>query len=74
MPALPRLVFCAVLVGSSGCTLLGAGSAASAVAAHDAAVSDEDDWGYVAPVLVGAAIGLIVDITYALAIGKLATP
>lgn len=59
-------VLACVLASSAGCTLLGASTGASIAATHNTFTDDRSDWHYTVPMLVGAGIGLCVDIAYLL--------
>ncbi len=52
------------LAPTAGCTVLAASTAASIVATHNTFTDDRSDWHYTVPMLVGAGIGLCVDIAY----------
>ena len=52
----------AATIATPGCTLVGIGVASGTTGIHNAAVDRSDRWGYTTPILIGAAVGLIVDI------------
>ena len=53
-----------------GCTAVGASTGAGIVQWHNVVADDEDDWSYVAPVLIGATLGLVIDLMMVRASGK----
>ena len=52
------------LASTTGCTLVGASTGASIVATHNTFSSERDDGHYAIPMLVGAGIGLCVDVAF----------
>ena len=60
----------ALVIAMSGCTLVGAGAGAGLTKLHNNDVESEKEWGYVAPVLTGAAIGLVIDLLILRSAGK----
>ena len=58
------LALALALAPTAGCTVLAASTAASLVATHNTFTDDRGDWHYGIPMLVGAAVGLCVDVAY----------
>jgi|GEM_PF-3242734 len=55
-------VVTAIAIATSACTLVGIGVASGTTAIHNTAADQTDQWGYTTPMLIGAAVGLVVDI------------
>ena len=58
------------LLTSFGCTAVGASAGAGLVQWHNIVADDEDDWNYLTPVLVGMAVGVVIDLLMVRAAGK----
>ena len=54
----------------SGCTLVGGVAGAGVTNAHNRSGESEEKWSYVAPVVIGTVIGLVIDMLLLRALGK----
>jgi hypothetical protein len=62
-------VLAVVMAATPGCTLASMGLVGSTIGVHNELASSRDQWSYETPVLIGAAVGFIVDIACLVLLG-----
>ncbi|CAN5746628.1 hypothetical protein BH11MYX3_BH11MYX3_48120 [soil metagenome] len=56
-----RTLVVTVVLACTGCTLLMPAALSGATAIHNGIAADENHWNYTKPILIGAALGLVID-------------
>ncbi len=59
----------AMIAATPACTLVAIGTVGSTIATHNAIADSSSQWGYETPLIIGAAVGLVVDIFLVIYIG-----
>ncbi len=56
-----RTLVVAVVLACTGCTVLMPAAFCGGTAIHNGIADDENHWNYTKPILIGAALGLVID-------------